>query len=120
MSLLQGRNKRSALRRSSPSPQLRKGCTSRHPLTQPPAVAAFAGAVSVRDFELLNPAAPVGFRHIDAALRVDRDGVAVRKGSDLMSRTPEAGKNLAACVIHDVDLLGAAVHHVEKLLLAVG
>src|SRR5262249_46651533 len=46
--------------------------------------------------------------------------MAVSEVAGLMAGAAEARQDLAARVIEDVHLLGAAVHHVEQLLLAVG
>src|SRR5262245_45966923 len=72
------------------------------------------------DLELLNPAAPIGLRHIDAAPGIDCDGVAVREVADLVAGSAEARQDLATGMVERVHLLAAAVHHVHELLRAVG
>src|SRR3954453_356802 len=74
---------------------------------------------SAYDLELLHPAAPVGFRHVDVALGIDRDRVAMGEVADLVARAAEARQDLPAGVVEDMHLLGAAVHHVQELLIAI-
>src|ERR1700687_315528 len=66
--------------------------------------------------ELLHPAAPVGLGHVDIALGIDGEGVAVGEVADLMAGAAEARENLAAGVVENMHLLGAAVHHIHVLL----
>src|SRR5262245_50635509 len=51
--------------------------------------------------EFLHPASPIGFRHVDVALGIDGERVAVSEVASLMAGTAEARQDLPAGVIED-------------------
>src|SRR4029079_947440 len=75
---------------------------------------------SAHDLELLHPPAPIGLRHVDAAFGIDREGVTMGEIAELMAGAAEARKDLPAGVVEGMHLLGAAIHHIHELLLAIG
>src|SRR5262245_28883334 len=72
------------------------------------------------DLEFLNAAAPVGLRHIDAALGIDRDRVVLGEIADLVVGAAGVRQGLFGGVLQYLHLLCAAIHHLHELLLAIG
>src|SRR5262249_37082291 len=68
------------------------------------------------DLKLLDAAAPIGFRHVDAAFGIHCKRMAVSEIADLMSWPSEARQDLAGGMIEYVHLLGATIHHVHEPL----
>src|SRR5258708_1297973 len=67
----------------------------------------------------LDASPEVGFGYVKIALGIHSHGVAVGEVADLVAGAAEGGKDLAACVIENMDRLVAAVHHGHELLLRV-
>src|SRR5262245_28805696 len=85
-----------------------------------PGWAKSRGLRAAHALEFLHPASPIGLCHVDVTLGIDGERMAVGEVAGLMARATEAREDLATRVIENVHLLGAAVHHVHELLLAIG
>ena len=89
----------------------------RSPESAPAGSTAPCYCLSHDGLEPLHSPAPVRLGDVEIALGVDGDGMSVREVADLVSGSAETREDLTALVVKDMELLIAAVHHVQMLLL---
>src|SRR5271169_1188279 len=70
--------------------------------------------------KFLDSATPFGLGHINIAVGIYRQSVAMSKFTHLVTGTPEARKNFSADMVENLDLLVASIGHVYVFLRPVG